>query len=126
MKLVGPLGQTTLLPNPDLNNSEAVRDQATIRQSMNGTFYSYVKKTNLRELNFTWSHVGRGKMVEVQQFLKAFAGEKIMLTDPYDEKFKCVFTSDALTFTTASRSFNGGAARKESGSMSLTLLGEPF
>ena len=123
MTLLAPDGSQTLLPNPDFDNSEAVRDEVEIRQSLDATFYTYIKATDLRELQFTFSTMGRGKIVELQQFFAAFGGEKITFTDLYGETFRCIINGNPLSFTTDNRSFNGGGGRKESGSVTLTLIG---
>jgi len=91
---------------------------------MNGAFYSYVKSGNLHRLTYTFSSIGRGKMIEVVEFLKKFRGEHIRLTNFRGEIWKVIIDGDPTEFTTTRLTDNSGGPRKEAGEFVLVLVGE--
>lgn len=126
MQLQGPFAgpvTITVLPNPDLSNTEGLDAEVDYRLSMDATPYTYVKSNEQRLLSFTFSHMGLGKLLELQEFQKAFAGSEVRLIDHRDQLWKIVFTDDSIKYVTNSRSNNSGGSRKESGTVTLELLG---
>lgn len=114
----------TVLPNPDLDNSEGRDISVDFRRSMNGARYSYIKSSEREALNFEWTSLGRGKIIEVQEFYKLYTGEHILLTDFRGDAWDVIFTTAPIIIEMARRSFNSGGNRKESGNLSLSFLGK--
>lgn len=115
---------TTLLPNPDNGDEEAVDPSVNFRRTMNGTRYSYVKSSEARRLTYNFSNVGRGKLIEMQEFYKAHAADEIRLTDFRGDIWRVRFVESEVSFSTERRSFDAGSVRKESGDFTLTFVGE--
>ena len=112
-----------LLPNPDLDNSEGQDLSLDFRLSINGTRSTYVKSNVQKRLNFSWTSLGRGKLVEVEEFYKLYTGGRIKLTDFRGDEWDLIFSDNPITISVNKRSYNSGAARKESGSLELEFLG---
>jgi len=121
-RMFGP-GGITLMPNPDLDNEESIRADVSIRQSMNSTFYTYVRQSNNRRVEYTWSNLGRGKIAEIEQFFALNFGEVITITDHRNVQYRVTVEGATLDFATNSRTFNSGGPRKESGSTTLSFVG---
>jgi hypothetical protein len=71
---------TTLLPNPQLGDSEALSDTVAIRRAMDGTMYSYVKRGLRRKLLFDFD-LSRMKALELEAFVRAYQASKVLLVD---------------------------------------------
>ena len=125
MILEGPfpgISQALILTSPEHSNTEGKDQSIQLRKSINSTRYTYVKSSNRKRLEFSWTSLGRGKLVEIQEFHKLFAGNHIKLTDFRGDVWDLIFANEP-NLTMQSRSVNSGAARKESGSISLEFLG---
>jgi len=112
-----------LLPDPDLGNTEGRDISVEFRQSINGTRSTYVKSSARRRLSFIWNNLGRGKLVEIQEFFKNYVGEHLLLTDFRDALWDVIFAEDPIDTSIDTLSVNAGAARKESGFITLEFLG---
>lgn len=108
-----------LLPNPELGDSEGQDLALNQRRAINGTRYSYVKTSSRKLLTFTWSNLGRGKLVEIQEFYKLYAGSHALLTDHRGDIWDVTFVNEP-SVTTNSRA----APLTESGSITLEFIGE--
>ena len=125
MIIEGPfpgISQAIILPNPTHGNTEGRDQTVDLHKSINGTRRTYVKSSSQRRLEFSWDSLGRGKLVELQEFHKFFAGEHVKLTDFRGDVWDVIFI-DQPNLTVQSRSINSGAARKESGNVTLEFLG---
>lgn len=128
MVLEGPfpgIQTVLLLPNPVLDNSKSLDVAINYTQSISGSRYTYVKTSGRKRLSFTWEVLGRGKLVELQEFYKAYAGQHVRLTDFRDNTWD-VILEDEPSITIDVRSANAGATRRESGSVTLELNGAPI
>ncbi len=112
-----------LLPNPILNNEEAVEQSVNHRLAMDGTNYTYVKTGPDRKLTLSFENQGRGKMVEVQEFYRLFAGQRMRFIDWRGDEWNVVFDAAPIDFSTGSRGAPGGGSRQEQGSFELVLVG---
>jgi len=125
MIIEGPypgIAQALLLPNPIHGNTEGRDHSVSFRKSINGTRYTYVKSSDRKRLVFTWETLGRGKLVEIQEFYKLYAGNNVKVTDFRGDIWDAIFAEEP-ELSTESRSVNAGAARKESGTITLEFLG---
>jgi len=116
----------TILPSPQLEDTNALSVGINHRQSMTAAHYTYVKKRNAdkRQFEYTFENVGRGKLVEVQEFYKLFAGERVFITDHHNVTTPVYFLSDNIEFTTSNRSNPSGGIgeRSESGDFTLEFI----
>jgi hypothetical protein len=111
-----------ILPNPQLDNTEGRSISLTFNQAIDGTRYTYVKTSSRKKLVFTWTNLGRGKLVEVQEFYKLYAGSHIRLTDFRGDVWDVIFEAEP-TIAIEQLSLEGGGTRKESGSVTLEFDG---
>jgi hypothetical protein len=114
--------QAVLLPNPKFGNNEGIDQSVEFRKAIDGTRYTYVKSSDRKTLIYTWETLGRGKLVEIQEFYKLYAGNHIKLTDFRADVWDAIFAVDP-SLSIETRSVNAGAARKESGTITLEFLG---
>ncbi len=116
----------TFLPSPILDNTESLDIDLVHRRSMTGVNYTYVKKrsSDRRRFSYTFEAVGRGKLVEVQEFFKQFGGKVIHITDHLGATNSVVFEDDEIAFTTDGRGNPSGAsgARQEVGNFTLNFI----
>lgn len=114
----------TLIPSPVVEDTQGLEDQINFGQSMDGTRYTYVKSTNDKRLSYTFQNIGRGKILEIQEFFRTFRGEFIRLINFRGETWKVFVDADSINFQTDKRSVNSGGSRKEAGSFTLEFVGE--
>lgn len=112
-----------ILPNPELDNSEGQDLSVDLRKAIDGTRSTYVKSNNQKRIAFAWANLGRGKLVEVEEFYKLYTGQRIRLTDFRGDVWNVIFSDNPINIVVGRRSFNSGAARKESGTLELEFLG---
>ena len=114
-----------LLPNPVLDNTKSLDVSVNFSQAIDGSRYTYVKTSGRKRITFTWENLGRGKLVELQEFYKAYAGQSVRLTDFRDNSWDVIMEQEPLVVMDK-RSVNAGASRKESGTVTLELNGAPI
>jgi len=114
---------TMIMPNPQLENTEGRDISANFKLSIDGTRSTYVKSSDRKTLTFTWEDLGRGKLVEIQEFFKLYVGDSIKLTDFRGDQWNVIFGENPIDVSINSRSYNSGGGRKESGSVTLEFLG---
>ncbi len=118
----GPI-TVMIVPNPEPENTEGRDISVELKLSIDGTRSSYVKSSERRTLIFTWRGLGRGKLVEIEEFFKLYVGDHIRLTDFRGDQWDVIFGENPIDVSINTRSVNAGAARKESGSVTLEFLG---
>jgi len=117
----GPNLQTTsILPNPELNDTKALRSSIRMRRAMDGTRYTYVKSNS--RFHFSWQfRLARMKALELRAFIKSYAGSEIRLTDHYGEQWDVFFMNNPFEFNGASR--GSPAPGNETWTITLELEG---
>jgi hypothetical protein len=92
----------TLLPNPAFGDSEALRDTVQMRRAMDGTTYSYVRRTGgRRQLQYDFN-LSRMKALELIAFIRAYHASKIQLVDHEDQSWVGHITVNPAEFETVS------------------------
>jgi hypothetical protein len=114
---------TVSLPNPDLADTEGLNVEVNYREAMNGKPFVYSKRTTKRNVTLTWSELGRGKLVEVAEFFKAFIGNQVTILDHNGVTWLSILDQDSITIETQSRAYPINEGRGESGAVSLTFIG---
>ena len=112
----------SLLPNPILQDDEGLDVNVNLRQSMDGTPYTYVKSSLRSVITYTFENIGRGKLLELQEFVRLYAGVDIKITDYNGDVWKATIESP-VEFSTDVRSAPAGSIRREAGSFTLTFTG---
>lgn len=81
-----PLVKTvTILPSPELQDTESLTDNLVLHKSMNGTRYTYVNKNTNRRYKFA-VQMTRKKALEFFEFYRCYSADKWRLTTLYDGK----------------------------------------
>lgn len=94
------LQTTTLLPNPQFSDQEALLDSVTRKLAIDGTRYTYVKRRNgRRKLRWTFT-VTRNKGLELRAFITAYFASVVLVTDHNDRVWVGHFTNNPFEFDT--------------------------
>ena len=99
--LEGPypaLATSTFLPNPVPGDSLSNTGSLEIKQSMNGTKYSYVKSRASRKKLLWTFQISQHKALEIREFFNAYNAEKIKVTDHFGDIYIGNFTSNPFEF----------------------------
>jgi len=137
IRLEGPYGtvqRISILPNPRFADEESIDATTSLRRAMDNTVYTYNKRPDTLEkvVTFTFAGVGRGKMLEVIEFIELYTGGFIRLIDHKTPPrvWKAILETNPADFTTASRSFPCGGgkikpsvSRDEVGDFTLRFIG---
>ena len=91
------LQTSTVMPNPDLGDSENLVAEVNKKHSMDGTLYTYVKRKGRRKLHWTFA-LSRNKGLEVRAFLQAYFASKILITDHNARRWVGHFTNNPFEF----------------------------
>ncbi len=99
-----PTHQTLmLLPNPQFGDGEAPRDTVQLRRAMDGTVYTYVRRTGgRRELNLEFL-ITRMKALELIEFIRSYQSWPIQLTDHLAQVWVGNITSDIVDMEMTAR-----------------------
>lgn len=90
---------TTLLPNPQWNDSENIMDDMMIKRQLGGGRFTYIKtKDSRRRLVFNFK-LSRLKALELRAFIQTYFASPITLTDHLDQLWIGNFTINPFDFT---------------------------
>ena len=100
-----PLLQTTsVLPDPEFSDQEALTVSLTRKVAVDGTRYTYVKRKNDRR-KLKWAfRLTRNKALELRAFICAYFASKIRAIDHHGRTWIGNFTSNPFEFDTSDRS----------------------
>ena len=113
----------TVLPNPQLNDSENQKFELEIAYSTDGTVYTYVKDKEDSRLVYSM-RMSRMKALELREFLRLYSAEQMRLTDHNDVKWSVYLVTNPFSFATTKRAMNSpGNADVE---ITLELEGQPI
>ena len=99
------LQTTIVLPSPQFNDSQSPRSTVEIKQSMNGTLYSYVKSNARQRLVYTFQ-LRRLKALELRAFILAYYRAQVRITNHLGEVWDVYFTVNPFEFSGAGRDVN--------------------
>lgn len=126
-ELAAPFNAPTtisLLPNPQLGDEEALDTELVYDESVSGNPHTYVQRSGNRKLTYEFANIGRGKMLEIQEFIHAYGGEQIRLTDHKGGIWRVVLATTNVGFITDKKTLSSGGPRSEAGSFRLEFIGE--
>lgn len=121
-----PAVQTTsLLPNPQFSDGEALTASLTPLRAVDGTLFTYIKtKAGRRKLSWTF-RLGRPKALEFRAFLLSYFSSKVRVTDHNDRVWVGNFTVNPFEFDTPSRAAPGhDDLRGETQTITIEFEGE--
>lgn len=91
-----------VLPNPELNDGEGLVAAVSIKRTITGMTYSYVKKSANRKLKYKFL-INQRKAYELRQFLLDFLGERISHTNWKGEMWSGYLLTDPAEITSNAR-----------------------
>ena len=91
------LETTTVLPNPQLNDSEAPRHVVTTTRAMDGTLYTYIKTSATDKLNYTFL-LSRMKGLELRAFITAYFRARVRMQNHKGEVWEVYFLNNPFEF----------------------------
>lgn len=114
VKLEAPLpllAATTVLPDPQLNDSLSPKLAVNIERSMNGRRFIYVKRSDRSKLHYEFV-LSRMKALELRAFVAAYYRAQIRVTNHLGEVWHVYFASNPFEFEGQGRAggWPGGAA----------------
>ena len=97
------LQTTTLLPDPQFSDQDALAVTVSRKTAMDGTRYTYVKRKDDRR-KLKWSfRLTRNKGLELRAFISSYFASKIKVIDHNGRIWVGNFTSNPFEFDTSSR-----------------------
>lgn len=94
---------TTILPNPEFGDTEALTDVVISQRAMDGTLYTYVKtKNGRRKLQWTFQ-LTRNKALELRAFILSYFASVIEIVDHEGRKWRGHLVNNPFEFRSASR-----------------------
>lgn len=108
-----------LLPDPALENSRGQAISVNLRTSRDGTQYTYIRKGTEKTLSYTFENVGRGKIVELQEFIKTYQGSQFRFEDHRQVVWLAFLTPETIESVMENRA----APILETGSVTLEFTG---
>jgi hypothetical protein len=94
---------TTILPDPQFNDSEAKQRGVTIKRAMDGTCYTHVQTMDGRYKLTYQIAMSRMKALELRAFVTAYFSSQIRLTNHKGEIWRVWFLSNPFEFDTTER-----------------------
>lgn len=128
MQLAAPypaIQTVSILPNPQLSDSEALTASVAAKRAIDGTLYTYVRTKQGRR-KMLWSfQLTRPKALELRAFLYAYFASKVKVTDHNGRIWVGNFMNNPFEFSTESRAGPaiGGLPRGETVSITLEFEG---
>ncbi len=93
---------SSILPNPEFGDSEALRVSMTTKRARDGTLYTYVKRKGGKKLQWTFK-LTRNKGLEVRAFIQSYFASTVKVTDHNDRVWVGHFVNNPFEFDTPSR-----------------------
>ena len=103
------LQTTCIFPSPSFGDSESPSLGIDIKQSMNGTLYTYVKANARSKLQYRLV-LSRMKALELRAFVQAYYRAGIRLTNHKGEVWDVKFTINPFEFSGQGRSSDPGGS----------------
>jgi hypothetical protein len=99
-----PLVQTTtILPDPQFSDQEALADTITQKRAMDGTRYVYVqRRSGRRKVRWTFN-MTRNKGLELRAFIEAYFASQVRVVDHKGQVWVGNLVGDPFEFDTPER-----------------------
>ncbi len=89
---------TTVLPNPQQDDSEALTAEVITKRTMDGTLYTYIKTKNQRRKLLFNLKLAPQKALELRAFIRAYYASLVTLKDHLNQTWIGHFTNDPFEF----------------------------
>jgi len=96
-----------VLPNPQLDDKENSTSSSAVKRAMDGTTYTYVKKSASRMLSYTFD-LTREKGLELQEFLASYNGERFKMQNWKGEVWDVNLVTNPINYVQNVRGPNVG------------------
>jgi hypothetical protein len=101
------LQTTTVLPDPQFSDQQAIADTIVQKRAMDGTRYVYVKRrASRRRLKWTF-HLTRNKGLELRAFVQSYFASRVRVVDHNGQTWVGNLTGSPFEYDTPER---GGPA----------------
>lgn len=114
---------TTILPNPQWDDSVNLMDEVNVKRSSDGTMYTYVKRSKSRRRLVMAFYLTLHKGLELQAFLNAYYSSPIYLKDHLSAEWVGYAVGNPFEFDTTER---GAGSGKEMMTIQLELEAVPL
>ncbi len=94
--------RSIVMSNPEFNDTEGLVAAVSIKRTITGCTYSYVKKSANRKLKYKFV-INQKKAFELRRFLLDFLGDRIQLTNFHGEIWTGYILTDPAEITSSSR-----------------------
>jgi hypothetical protein len=94
--------RTIILPNPEYNDAESLVAAVSIKRTITGDTYSYVKKSNNRKLKYKFL-ISQRKAYELRKFLLDYLGNRVAMTTCKGEMWTGFILTDPSEIISNSR-----------------------
>ncbi len=92
------LGDSLVLPSPEWQDTVTPDNVVNILRTMNGDYWSYVKKSDIRIVEYALVLMDR-KAAELRDFYRLTAGELLALTDHREAVYVGTLREEPLTLS---------------------------
>jgi len=97
------LTTTTVLPSPQFNDAQAGQHKVTVLRAMDGTRYTHVRTTALRQKLTYQFALTRMKALELCAFIRAYYRSQIRLTNHLGEVWRVWLVNNPFEFEAVER-----------------------
>ncbi len=111
---------TSVLPNPRLGDAENLRVAISMKRTMDGTRYTYIKRKGGRKLQWTF-RLTRNKSLELRAFIQSYFASTIKVIDHNDRVWVGHLTNNPFELSTESRAAPAIAPMPRGESVVITL-----
>lgn len=91
------IATTTVLPDPNFDDSEALNQSVTTLYAKDGTVYTYVKSSARSKLHYDLT-LDRMKAEELFAFIQSYYRAPLLLTNHKGEQWSVVFASNPFEY----------------------------
>jgi hypothetical protein len=94
---------TSVLPNPAVGDTLALRASVQTKRALDGTLFTYVKRKGGRKMQWTFN-LTRNKGLELRAFIKSYFASEVRIVDHMGRVWVGNFINNPFEFTTDRRS----------------------
>jgi len=114
------LQTTSILPNPVFGDAENLRVSVSMKHTMDGTRYTYVKRKGGRKLQWTFK-LTRNKSLELRAFIQSYFASKIRVIDHNDRVWVGHLVNNPFEWSTDNRAAPAITPMPRGESQTITL-----
>ena len=113
---------TSVLPHPRFGDAESLRVAVSMKRTMDGTRYTYIKRKGMNSRKLQWTFkLTRNKSLELRAFIQSYFASNIKVIDHNDRVWIGNFVNNPFEFSTDSRAAPAIAPMPRGESVIITL-----